>query len=110
MIAEGDGQGRHTLANFAWTDSTHARADAIVQPGQVVAIQVTYDPRWTATANGRSISVERDGIGLMTLRPQCDGPCQIQLTFKPSQQIYWMLSGLVTLVAVGSCFRKITAF
>jgi hypothetical protein len=73
-------------ADFAWQSNTRARIGAEVHPGQVVAVQVTYDPGWVATANGRPAPVTRDGIGLMTLHPDCDGRCQINLAFEGGAQ------------------------
>ena len=60
-------------------------------------MQVTYDPGWVAVANGRPAAVTRDGIGLITLHPACDGPCEIQLSFDGGAQrkICLALSALV---------------
>ena len=49
-------------------------------------MQVTYDPGWVATANGRPVVVTRDGIGLITLHPLCDGRCEIELSFDGGAQ------------------------
>ncbi len=96
------------LADFAWLSNTRARIATEVHPGQVVAVQVTYDPGWVASVNGRSAVVTRDGIGLMTLHPDCDGRCYINLTFEEGAQrrICFGLSALVTLaVAVAAALR-----
>jgi len=69
------------VADFSWLSNTYARIATELHPGQVVAVQVTYDPGWVATANGRPALVTRDGIGLLTLHPQCDGRCRIDLRF-----------------------------
>ena len=74
------------LADFSWQTNSRARIVAEVHPSQVVAVQVTYDPGWAATANGRPAPVTRDGIGFLTLHPQCDGRCEIQLTFEGGAQ------------------------
>jgi hypothetical protein len=85
------------LAEFSWQSDTRARIAAEAHPGQVVAVQVSYDPGWVATANGRPAPVTRDGIGLMTLHPSCDGPCEIDLSFDAGEQrkICLALSALV---------------
>ena len=69
------------LAGFGWRTQSRAHIAADVHPGQAVAVQVTYDPGWVATANGRPAPITRDGIGLLTLHPECDGKCEIDLTF-----------------------------
>ena len=85
------------LADFSWQSGTRARISTEAHPGQVVAVQVSYDPGWVATANGRPAAVTRDGIGLITLHPSCDGRCQIDLSFDGGAQrkICLVLSALV---------------
>ncbi len=60
---------------------------------------MTYDAGWVAVANGRPAPVTRDGIGLITVHPACDGPCEIELTFDGGAQrkICLALSVLVML-------------
>lgn len=67
---------------MTWNNRAQATISALLRPTQVIAVSVTYDPGWTATANGERVPNTRDGIGLMTLRPACDGPCQIHLSFE----------------------------
>jgi hypothetical protein len=74
------------LADFSWQSDTRARIRTEAHPGQVVAVQVSYDPGWVATANGRPAAVTRDGIGLITLHPSCDGRCEIELSFDGGAQ------------------------
>jgi hypothetical protein len=97
------------LADFSWQSDTRARIDTEAHPGQVVAVQVSYDPGWVATANGRPAAVTRDGIGLITLHPSCDGRCQILLSFDGGAQrkICLGLSALVMfgVVAAGTIGR-----
>jgi hypothetical protein len=92
------------LADFSWLSNTRARIATQLHPGQVVAVQATYDPGWVATANGRPVLVTRDGIGLLTLHPQCDGRCQIDLRFDggPQRRICLGLSVLVMFGVVGA--------
>jgi hypothetical protein len=88
------------LADFSWQTGTRARIAAEVQPDQVVAVQVTYDPGWVATANGQGVPITRDGIGLMVLHPQCQGRCDILLNFDGGAQRRICL-GLSVLVMLG---------
>jgi hypothetical protein len=50
-------------------------------PDQGLSIQVSYHPGWHATVSGRGVPIERDGLGLMWLRPACSGPCEVQLDY-----------------------------
>lgn len=92
------------LAEFAWLSNTRAHIATELHPGQLVAVQVTYDPGWVATANGRPAPVTRDGIGLLTIHPQCDGRCEIDMSFDGGAQrrICLGLSLLVMLGVAGS--------
>ncbi len=72
------------LATFDWGDSRHARIRAPLKPGQAIAVQVTYAPGWVATMNAQPVAITRDGIGLMTLHPECSGPCEIDLAYEGS--------------------------
>ena len=74
------------LADFSWQSDTRARISTEAHPGQVIAVQVSYDPGWVATANGRPAAVTRDGIGLIALHPSCDGRCEIELSFNGGAQ------------------------
>ena len=88
------------LADFSWQWGTRARISTQAHPGQVVAVQVSYDRGWVATANGRPAAVTRDGIGLITLHPSCDGRCEIELSFDGGAQRKTCL-GLSALVMFG---------
>lgn len=88
-------------APLNWTDPSRAHIATSVHPGQAVAVQVTYDPGWVAMANGRPTPIARDGIGLMALEPECDGPCDIDLVFDGGRERkICRLVSLLTLLGV----------
>ena len=91
-------------------DLKETRISSTVMPGQVVAVQITYDPGWVASSQGRAVPITRDGLGLMTLHPMCSGPCEIGLVFEGGleRMICRILSWLVMLgVVVLGAGRKI---
>jgi uncharacterized membrane protein YfhO len=97
------------LAELSWEGLARAHITGTVQPDQLVAVQVTYDPGWVATANGQAAPIARDGIGLMVVHPKCHGPCEISLVFEggPQRRLFRSLSLLTMLGAVcGGIFRK----
>src|SRR6202011_1401887 len=99
------------LADLQWKTAGDGHISASVQPGQVVSVQVNYDPGWSASVNGHVIPIRRDGIGLMALQPDCHGPCEIDLHFGlgPERAVCWILSCLVmlgTFVAGAHRFSK----
>jgi uncharacterized membrane protein YfhO len=68
-------------ADFEWQGPNRAAISARIQPGQVIATQVTYDPGWRASVNGVPRAVYRDGIGFMAVRAECVGECRIELDY-----------------------------
>jgi hypothetical protein len=72
---------RYPLAAFQWKGMSEAEIRATVDRGQVIAVQVTYDPGWEAYANGKRQPVRGDAIGLMVIEPDCHGPCEISLRY-----------------------------
>ncbi|MEO7143259.1 MAG: hypothetical protein ABI165_07110 [Bryobacteraceae bacterium] len=68
-------------AAFQWDGTNRIRIQSELHRGQVVSVQVSYHAGWRATAGGRTIPVGKDGLGLMWLRPQCAGLCEIQLDY-----------------------------
>jgi len=68
-------------ADFRWEGRDRIRIHAATAPGQVIAIQVSYHPGWHATTAGRGVKLEKDGLGLMWLRPASAGPCDVQLDY-----------------------------
>ena len=72
---------RYPLAGFRWTSLSEAEIHARVEPGQVIAVQVTYDSGWKAYDHGRPLRVRGDSIGLMVIEPDSSGPCDVSLRF-----------------------------
>ena len=68
-------------ADLEWRDSNQAVVRAGLAPGEVVSVQINYDPGWSARANGRKCGVRSDGIGLIAITPGCTGKCEITLEY-----------------------------
>jgi hypothetical protein len=73
-------------ASFSWQTSHSAVVSADVPPGDVIALQITYNPGWHAAVNGLPLRVEKDCVGFMTIEPACAGPCSVTLTFDGSTE------------------------
>jgi hypothetical protein len=65
---------------FAWEGRNRIRIHTNVARGEAVSVQVSYHPGWHAAA-GEGLRVEKDGLGLMWFRPNCAGPCDIQMDY-----------------------------
>ena len=69
------------VATLDWQDNNHIRIGTTASPGQVISVQVGYHPGWHATVNGERREIRKDGLGLMWLRPDCHGACEINLAY-----------------------------
>jgi hypothetical protein len=47
----------------------------------VVSVQISYHPGWRARANGQTVPLLRDALGLIWLAPACQGPCELELDY-----------------------------
>ena len=77
------------VASFRWRNWHEADIQAPLQPGQVISAQVRYAPGWRARVNGQSLPVGKDGLGLIALRPACQGPCDITLHYDGGWEWRW---------------------
>ena len=75
------------LAEMRWLSTDRAHISTRAMPGQVVAVQVTYDPGWHARVEGKDVPVAKDAIGLMVIRPECSGGCEIDFSFEAAREI-----------------------
>jgi hypothetical protein len=66
---------------FRWWRDGRALLHADVKAGDVVSVQVNYHPGWRAKAGGIPIPVEKDGLGLIVLKPQRPGSYDIELLY-----------------------------
>jgi hypothetical protein len=69
------------LVAFDWHGPSRATITAALKPEEIVFVQVGYHPGWHARRNGSPLRVDRDALGFILLRPQCDGPCRIELQY-----------------------------
>jgi len=88
-------------ATFEWQGMSEAAIRATVAPGQVIAVQETYDPGWEAWANGRRLPIRADALGLMVIEPQPTGAYEISLRYTggAARTVTRTLSVLAMLVA-----------
>jgi hypothetical protein len=69
-------------AQMQWEGRNRIRIRAAAVPtGQAISVQVSYHPGWHAKVGGQSRGLYKDGLGLMWLRPECAGPCEVQLDY-----------------------------
>jgi hypothetical protein len=66
-------------ATFDWLSDTSATIRTRAQRSDVVSVQVAWFRGWKAFVRGRRVDVSADGLGLIAIRPECDGECEIAL-------------------------------
>jgi hypothetical protein len=71
----------HPKAQFHWKGVNRANVTAELRPGQVVSVQVSWDPGWRAEANEAPCTTRSDALGLIVLEPDCIGSCAIDLIY-----------------------------
>ena len=99
---------------FRWNGRNRASVDGEVHWGEAISIQVNHHPGWRAWVGKRQVAIERDGLGLMWIDADCDGPCAIELEYTGGFELRiarW-ISGLtllsMALVGVREWRRKLT--
>jgi hypothetical protein len=69
------------LAELEWQGRNHINIRTAASPRQAIFVQVTYHPGWRAKVNGQARQIQQDGLGLMWIRPECNGPCNVELDY-----------------------------
>ena len=89
-------------ATLQWDSPDRARIDTVAAPGQVVSVQVSYDPGWKATSGGKQLTVRPDALGMIVIQPAGAGPCRITLEFTGGSQRKLLLGvSLMTMLGLG---------
>jgi hypothetical protein len=68
-------------AKFQWRSPADAVITATMQPDQVLSVQVSWDPGWSAYSGGKLIPIGSDKLGEMVLEPHCSGACSVELQY-----------------------------
>ncbi len=101
-------------AGFRWEGRNTLRVQTRAARGQAISLQVSHHPGWRATVNGRPRSLERDGLGLMWLRPECDGPCEVLLHYDGGWELricrYLSFAALAALLVAPFLIRRLAGF
>jgi hypothetical protein len=98
--------------SFEWEGRNRIRIRTTGASGNVVSVQETYHPGWHATVAGRRRKILQDGLGLMWLRPECNGPCEIVLDYDGGWELRlcrwlsWLALAAVAIVPLGAFLRR----
>jgi len=86
-------------AEYTQTSLETARIRASVGAGQVISVQTSFHSGWRASIAGKPQPIASDGLGMLVIRPQCQGECAIDLVFTGGLELAltsW-ISGLTAL-------------
>jgi hypothetical protein len=65
----------------AWRGSSALDVEGAVEDGMLVSVQVRAEDGWSASQDGRPLSVERDALGWMLLKPTPSAATHISLRY-----------------------------
>jgi hypothetical protein len=88
----------YPVASFRWQNLSEGVIEAAPGPGQVVSVQISYEPGWEAWANEKRQSITSDAIGQMVIASDCNGPCVIDLRYTGGWERY--LTRILSLAAM----------
>lgn len=97
-------------AELLWDSTDKARIQAVAASGQVISVQMTYDPGWEATSGQQHHKISSDGLGMMVIEPGCTSPCEITLEFTGGleRKICRMVSySAMAALALWAIFRRL---
>jgi hypothetical protein len=86
-------------AALQWEGRERMRIRASFSPGQALSVQEGYSPGWRASVGGQARPVLEDGLGLMWLRPECQGGCEIVMQYGGGWELW--ICRIISYAALG---------
>jgi hypothetical protein len=92
-------------ASFQWQTAHSAVITAQIPSEDILSVQITYSPGWHVKVNGARRRIQKDALGLMTIVPDCTGPCTILLNYDGGLEArLTQIAAIATLLALlGLC-------
>lgn len=75
------------VASLHWKNRHTAWISARLRKDDLISVQVSYTAGWHAAVDGRPRQVFGDGIGLIAVRPQCQGDCTVELWYDGGREM-----------------------
>jgi hypothetical protein len=98
-------------ARVIWPSPWKAAIYVTMKPDQILSVQETFAPGWSASAAGAEIPVHKDGLGLIVVEPHCNGACEIDLEYGASTEA-WLcrVCSIVATLSFGILAAKFRLF
>ena len=89
------------LATLRWIGGSSATVDADLRDGDLVSVQVTYEPGWHALVDGTERLIRSDALGMLVVHPQCEARCTIKLFYDGGWEM--RIATVLGFVSLGIC-------
>lgn len=95
------------VAAMAWRNRHAAVISARMEEDEILSVQISYHPGWTAKVRGRPCQTSGDRLGQLVIEPHCAGPCSVELRYDGGSEmrlgrlLWWVsvLGGAAWIVA-----------
>jgi hypothetical protein len=68
-------------AQVTWRSNHAAVISARMEKDQILSVQITYHPGWTARVGGQLRRTYSDHLGQLVVEPECEGPCTVEISY-----------------------------
>ena len=77
-------------APIEWLSNHEMQISAPMKPGELLSVQIAYDPNWDARVAGIRCPTRADQLGLLVIDPHCDSNCEVRLTYTGGSEMLIM--------------------
>lgn len=89
-------RGPDSPVKTAWQGTDSLLLQATVNPGELILVQVSYDPAWRAYSAGRSLPIRKDVLGQMLIEAP-PGAHYLQLVFeRPLENVVGTIASVIS--------------
>ncbi len=97
-------KGPDSPATTAWRGTDALRVETRLEPGQLILVQVSYDPAWRAYSSGGALAIRKDALGQMLIEAPA-GEHKIDLIFElPRENFYGRITSAISALIVLGLF------
>jgi len=91
-----------------WTSRHSLRIEGDLTGSDILNVQVSFHPGWSAAVEGRTARVRRDGLGQMLVDHGCEGRCVVELSYDGGLEM--RICRFLPLLAIGLSLLLVRKF